>query len=179
MKIRLDRWCPFKLISLLSFFALAVQTGAQDNVLHPQNGPTNSLGKTGKTSKASAADTAPGFTYNVLYSFCSAANCTDGNLPAAGLTQDAAGSLYGTTTAGGANSNSACGSNGCGTVPKLDNAGHETVLYSFCSASDCADGANPQAGLIQDAPGNLYSTAAVGGANGRGGVVFKLTPPSS
>jgi hypothetical protein len=115
--------------------------------------------------------------HTILYSFCMASNCSDGGAPTAALFQDAAGNLYSTTTAGGANSNPACGSNGCGTVFKSDNMGHETVAYSFCSAANCADGANPQAGLIQDGAGNLYSTAAVGGANGRGGVVFKLTPP--
>jgi uncharacterized repeat protein (TIGR03803 family) len=165
MKIGVNRWCSFKLIPLLLFFAFAVQTGAQDNVRYPLSGPTNSRGETAKTSKASAADAASGFTYTVLYSFCSAANCTDGNLPAAGLTEDAAGNLYGTTSSGGANSNPACGSNGCGTVFKLDNTGHETVLYSFCSASNCTDGATPQAGLIRDATGNLFGTTTTGGAN--------------
>ena len=114
--------------------------------------------------------------HTVIYSFCSAANCTDGQLPAAGLIQDAAGNLFSTTTAGGENSNPSCGSNGCGTVFKLDNAGHETVLYSFCSAPNCTDGAAPQAGLIQDGAGNLYGTTSIGGANGGGGTVFKLTP---
>jgi hypothetical protein len=115
--------------------------------------------------------------HTILYSFCSASNCTDGAAPQARLFQDTPGNLYSTTTAGGANSNPACGSNACGTVFKLDKMGHETVAYSFCSAANCADGAKPQAELIQDAAGNLFSTAAVGGANGRGGVVFKLTPP--
>jgi hypothetical protein len=114
MKIRIYRWCIFKLISLLSFSFLAVQIEAQDNVLNPINGLTNSRAKTGKTRLASAADVASGFSFETLYSFCSAANCTDGNVPAAGLTQDPAGNLYGTTTEGGANSNSACGSSGCG-----------------------------------------------------------------
>ena len=115
----------------------------------------------------------------VLYSFCSNANCTDGEFPQAGLIQDAAGNLYGTTTAGGGNSNSSCGSNGCGTVFKLDNAGHETVLYSFCAAPNCTDGAVPKAGLIQDDAGNLYGTTSVGGANINGGTVFKITLPAS
>src|SRR5207302_4215627 len=86
-----------------------------------------------------------------------------------------AGNLFGTTTAGGGNSNPSCGSNGCGTVFKLDNTGRETVLYSFCSAPNCTDGASPQAGLIQDAAGNLYGTTSIGGGNG-GGTVFKITP---
>ena len=97
----------------------------------------------------------------VLYSFCSAPNCTDGSYPMAGLIQDAAGNLYGTTTSGGA---TACNAPyGCGTVFKLDNTGHETVLYTFCSAPNCTDGAEPAyAGLIQDAAGNLYGTTRLG-----------------
>ncbi len=101
-----------------------------------------------------ALDTAGNET--VLYSFCSLSNCTDGATPAAGLIQDAAGNLYGTTELGGA---------GGGTVFKLDTSGNETVLYSFCSVSNCADGAGPAAGLIQDATGNLYGTTEFGGAN--------------
>ncbi len=116
-----------------------------------------------------------------LYSFCSAPNCTDGTYPSAGLIQDAAGNLYGTTINGG-NPNSDCpfGAYGCGTVFKLDDTGRETVLYSFCSAPNCTDGAYPYAGLIQDSAGNLYGTTSFGGANvgcdyGAGcGTVFKL-----
>src|SRR5579863_2355027 len=89
----------------------------------------------------------------------------DGATPYAGLVRDAAGNFYSTTYYGGAN--------GGGTVFKLDGAGHETVLYSFCSASNCTDGANPQAAVIMDAAGNLYSTTFYGGSNG-GGTVFKL-----
>jgi len=103
----------------------------------------------------------------VLYNFCSAANCTDGQHPAAGLIQDAAGNIYGTTLAGGANygTTGVNGFRGGGTVFRVDNAGHETVLYNFCSASNCTDGFNPYAGLIQDAAGNLYGTTFQGGAN--------------
>ena len=53
----------------------------------------------------------------------------------------------------------------------------ETVLYSFGSQS--GDGANPYAGVIWDAEGNLYGTTVNGGANGGAngyGSVFKLTP---
>jgi uncharacterized repeat protein (TIGR03803 family) len=41
--------------------------------------------------------------------------------------------------------------------------GKEKVIYSFCSAQLCPDGANPMAGLISDAAGNLYGTAYYGG----------------
>jgi uncharacterized repeat protein (TIGR03803 family) len=115
----------------------------------------------------------------VLYNFCSAANCTDGSVPTAGLIQDAAGNLYGTTQSGGANSDADFGAGG-GTVFKLDSTGHETVLYSFCSAANCADGETPAAGLIQDSVGNLYGTTVHGGTplldclGGNCGTVFKL-----
>lgn len=112
----------------------------------------------------------------VLYSFCSAAKCTDGSGPNAGLIRDTAGNLYGTTTYGGASAIN--GGAGGGTVFKLDNTGHETVLYNFCSAANCTDGATPYAGLIVDSASNLYGTTLDGGANskcyGGCGVVFKL-----
>jgi uncharacterized repeat protein (TIGR03803 family) len=67
---------------------------------------------------------------------------------------------------------------GYGTVFKLTPSGSgytKTVLYNFCSQPYCTDGANPFAGLIDDASGNLYGTTYNGNANG-GGTVFKLTP---
>jgi len=119
-------------------------------------------------------------TETVLYSFCpgqGASGCTDGFLPVAGLILDPEGNLYGTTPGGGANSNPNCPSTfnlfHCGVVFKLDTAGNETVLYNFCSAPNCSDGAAPYAGLIRDAAGNFYGTTSGGGASG-GGTVFKL-----
>jgi hypothetical protein len=50
----------------------------------------------------------------------------------------------------------------------------ESVLYSFCAQSDCADGAAPRGGLVFDQKGNLYGTTSYGGRSV--GVVFKLTP---
>lgn len=47
------------------------------------------------------------------------------------------------------------------------------ILHSFCSQAGCADGLDPSAGLIADASGNLYGTAAEGGKHGDG-VVFEL-----
>src|SRR5580704_3816247 len=95
----------------------------------------------------------------VLHSFTGGA---DGASPYAGLIFDAQGNLYGTTNKGGAS--------GAGVVFKLGKYGKETVLYSFTGG---ADGANPYAGLIFDAQGNLYGTTNKGGASGAG-VVFKL-----
>ncbi|MGD0867114.1 MAG: choice-of-anchor tandem repeat GloVer-containing protein, partial [Rhizomicrobium sp.] len=118
-------------------------------------------------------------TETVLYSFCSQANCTDGSSPDAGLIMDSAGNLYGTTSLGGANIGSSTEYSE-GTVFKVEPGGTETVLYSFCSQTNCTDGATPQAGLIMDKKGNLYGTTSTGGANilyvNSAGTVFKLEP---
>ncbi len=101
----------------------------------------------------------------ILHSF--AGGAADGSNPNAVLIIDASGNLYGTTQNGGTNNN--------GTVFKLIANGNgsytESVLYSFGSGTD---GANPYAGLITDASGNLYGTTNGGGTNGNG-TVFKLT----
>ena len=101
----------------------------------------------------------PTGTETVLYSFTGA----DGAFPVAGLIQDAAGNLYGTTEEG---------ASGFGVVFKLGATGTEAVLYSFRGG---ADGLEPFAGLVQDASGKLYGTTINGGASDNG-VVFRLTP---
>lgn len=83
------------------------------------------------------------------------------------MIRDPAGNLYGTTFSGGASN--------LGVVFKLDQAGHETILYSFLGS---ADGGGPWAGLVQDSAGNLYGTTLFGGTSGVG-VVFRLAPPAS
>ena len=109
----------------------------------------------------------------------------DGLEPAAGLTFDTAGNLYGTTIYGGSGPD--CGSFGCGVVfeltPNADGSWNEKVVYSFCSLMACADGALAIAGLIFDTAGSLYGTTAFGGSGSACtgspsgcGVAFKLTP---
>ena len=123
----------------------------------------------------------PGGTLTTLYSFCSqgGSNCTDGASPQAGLVQATNGDLYGTTYIGGA---SLLGSDGYGgTVFKITPGGTLTTLYSFCSqgGSNCTDGDNPIAGLVQATNGDLYGTTQYGGANCvleyGCGTVFKIT----
>jgi uncharacterized repeat protein (TIGR03803 family) len=100
------------------------------------------------------------YSEKVLYSFCSQPNCTDGAYPLAGLIA-VKGTLYGTTVGGGITN---CNGYGCGTVFSIDpSTGAENVLYSFCAEENCADGANPYAGLI-DVKGTLYGTTFEGGA---------------
>jgi len=109
--------------------------------------------------------------YIVLYRF---QGTPDGANATGDLLVDAAGNLYGTTSAGGAN--------GQGTVyelvppPAPGGAWTETILHSFASTS--ADGHNPLAGLVRDAAGNFYGTT-FGGGTSFDGTVFELSPPSS
>ncbi len=117
-----------------------------------------------------------GGVFTSLYSFCSQTNCTDGAGPDSGLVQGADGELYGTTKYGG--KNSTC-TYGCGTIFKMTPSGTVTTgYYNFCSQTNCADGSNPFAGLIQADDGNFYGAAA-GGASlnctGGCGVLFKMT----
>jgi uncharacterized repeat protein (TIGR03803 family) len=115
-------------------------------------------------------------TESVLYSFCAQSdNCTDGANPYAEVVLDQKGNLYGTTVCGGLNGDCSNCFGPCGVVFKLTPEGKETVLYSFCIQTNCADGEEPAAGLIFDREGNLYGTTEYGGAN-NDGVVFKLTP---
>ena len=93
----------------------------------------------------------------VLYNFTGGA---DGASPYAGVIRDAAGNLYGTTTAGGT---------GAGVVYKLDTANHETVLYTFTGG---ADGKGPYAGVVLDSTGNLYGTTYYGGTGA--GIAYKV-----
>ena len=57
-------------------------------------------------------------------------------------------------------------------APGLWAGGVYKVLYNFKGGSD---GANPYGSVILDTNGNLYGTAAYGGAYGAG-VVFEITP---
>jgi len=104
----------------------------------------------------------PNGSETVLSSFSNQSG--DGNSPYGSLVMGKAGNLYGTTLNGGL---------GNGTVYKLTPAGVESTVYSFGSQSK--DGAQVFMGLIKDKKGNLYGTAAAGGAFGQG-AVFRVTP---
>ncbi len=110
----------------------------------------------------------PDGTLTTLHSF----NGFDGFLPYSSLVLGTDGNLYGTTVYGGATADD-------GTVFKITLAGTLTSLYSFCSQPNCADGAEPFAGLVQGSDGDFYGTTTYGGSNscsGGCGTVFKITP---
>jgi len=112
----------------------------------------------------------------------------EGNPVVGPLVQGFNGHLYGISSYGssgianiGGSSN--CGTTGCGAVFEVSPTGKLSALYLFCSLPSCADGQDPQAGLILGADGNFYGTTLQGGANGvvngygySGGSVFKLSP---
>jgi uncharacterized repeat protein (TIGR03803 family) len=101
------------------------------------------------------------WTESVVHTFGGA----DGAGPNGGLLQDAAGRLYGTTSAGGEDDVGVAFS----ILPGYGSG--EIVLHMFTGRGD---GNNPQGTLISDASGNLYGTAMGGPDNG--GLVFRLTP---
>jgi uncharacterized repeat protein (TIGR03803 family) len=86
-------------------------------------------------------------------------HCTDGEYPGAALIQGTGGNFYGTTYPGGANNS--------GEVFQITSSGALTSLYSFCAQSECSDGADPIAGVIQATNGNLYGTTYLGGGQRR------------
>ncbi len=92
-----------------------------------------------------------------------------------GVVENIDGNLYGTTAQGGTGG---C-AGGCGTIYRLDKAGHESVVHSF----DGPNGAYPSATLIHDRQGNLYGTTVGGGLDASNklcpagcGTVFMLGP---
>jgi uncharacterized repeat protein (TIGR03803 family) len=92
----------------------------------------------------------------LLYSFSGG---TDGYGPQA-LIQARDGDFYGTTQNGGNSSCTAFGGSGCGTVFKIDTAGHLTTLYSFTGGTD---GAQPEEALLEVGEGLFYGTTLFGG----------------
>jgi uncharacterized repeat protein (TIGR03803 family) len=111
-----------------------------------------------------------GWTMTVLHRFSGGND--DGAYPTGGLTIDAAGALYGTTSGGGENE--------IGTVFKLtptDHGWEETLIHTFrqLDGSSGDGGVLPIAGLTLGDDGTLYGTTGSGGKFDRG-VVFSLTP---
>jgi uncharacterized repeat protein (TIGR03803 family) len=156
-------WAQSKFKTLYKF------TGGKDGsspiaVIFDQAGNLYGTTKEGGANGAGAvfklAPNADGhWTESVLYSFTPFRK--DPWDVAAGLTFDAVGNLYGTSSHGG--------DNGFGTVfkltPKSDGSWTESVICDFSGG-----GLYPYAGVIFDQAGNLYGTTGYVGA------VFELTP---
>lgn len=103
-------------------------------------------------------------TFAVLHNFTKGA---DGAVPYAGVTLDAAGRLYGTTTTD---------STGYGTVFRMSHQGSGwelTPLFRF----NGNDGQSPEARVVFGPQGQLYGTTQQGG--NLAGVAYSLRPPAS
>ena len=111
-------------------------------------------------------------TFKVLHTFTGA----DGAFPAAGLTIDKAGNLYGTASGGG--------SYGNGTVFKLSHKGSGWVFTPLYSFQPPPDGSGPGP-VVFGSDGSLYGTTYLGGLKDcvydqtTCGTVFNLKPPAS
>jgi hypothetical protein len=108
---------------------------------------------------------------SVLHTFNSWPGAADGANPISPLIWCGVNGLYGLCgTAFG-------GGNGAGVAFELNPVAGvwtETVLHTFNTSPGAVDGANPSAGLVEDASGELYGTTRFGGAGS--GVAFKLSP---
>jgi len=87
------------------------------------------------------------------------------------------GNFYGVTSLGGTGGGFQFGP---GVLFKMTPSGTYSVLYDFCSVSNCLDGGLPYAGLAQGTDGDFYGTASTGGTrkyagSSPGGVVFKIS----
>lgn len=125
-----------------------------------------------------------GWTYSVVYNFCSANNCRDGMAPVgnltyagaqAGLLYDGRARLYGATSAGGGHFSGVA----FALRPRTGAPWHENVVYAFCARDihGCRDGSAPNTGLTMDVAGNLFGVTSAGGGTGHG-VAFKLAAPA-
>ena len=150
-----------------NFYGTTSAGGANPNGVKNVPDTPNVPGTGSPNGRGTVFKLTPSGQLTTLYSFCSQADCTDGDTPN-GLIRGSDGNFDGTTSAGG-------GAKRGGTVFKITPAGKLTTLYSFCSDADCTDGASPN-GVIEGGDGNFYGTASDGGANRVGGTVFKLTP---
>jgi len=135
-----------------SFTSLLMDTSGNLYGVAEQGG-TDNLGVVYKLSKSGKL--------KVLYSF--AGGTSDGCDVFGTPFMDAEGNLYGTANA--------CGSAHVGIVWKVSQKGKETVLHNFTAGS--SDGAEPIAGVIMDANGNLYGDTYQGGSANLG-TVYKL-----
>ena len=104
----------------------------------------------------------PSGTLTTLHAFTGGA---DGAYPYGSLLQATDGNFYGTTREGGTLN--------AGTVFQLTPSGTLTTLHAFAGG---ADGAYPEAALIQAVDGTFYGTAYQGGIDDNG-TVFKFTFP--
>jgi uncharacterized repeat protein (TIGR03803 family) len=120
---------------------------------------------------------ATSWSYSVLYNFCSATGCSDGESPYGGLVMDKTGAhLFGATAFGGGNADG-----GVAYELTLGSPTEYAALSTFCPNDSCVDGNEPSGSLNLNNTGILYGTTYFGGGYPYdyltlgGGTVFKLS----
>jgi uncharacterized repeat protein (TIGR03803 family) len=165
-------WTEQVLYSFTGFFGTGDGAQPYSNLAFDNNGNLYGTTSAGGVNSAGAVfKLSPGanntWTETVLYSF---GPLPDGSTPYAGVTLDASGNIYGTTTEGGPNH--------FGTIFELvsgpSGTWTEKILHNFTGRND---GANPYSGVTFDAAGNLYGMTAYAGPNDYG-AIFQLVPQS-
>ncbi|HET6378859.1 MAG TPA: choice-of-anchor tandem repeat GloVer-containing protein [Methylocella sp.] len=165
---------PGGTFSVLHNFAKATGSGPQGELIFGKDGAI--YGTTfsgGKYNQGAVFRITTGGAYSVLYHFKGIYQFPpshDGAQPEGRLALGKDGTIYGTTTFGG-------NASGYGTAWSLTPSAGGTwtyaQLYIFGSPSNL-----PHSGLVIDAAGNLYGTAAGGGAFGSG-TLYRLSPPKT
>jgi uncharacterized repeat protein (TIGR03803 family) len=145
--------------------------GAAGDLFGTTQGGGNGIGYSGDGVLFELRQEIAGSPYTLIVQHTFSGNSADGATPDAALHQDANGTLWGTTTVGGADN--------LGTIFELYpdriivHDWHYKLVYSF--AGGTSDGANPEGVLTEDTKGNLYGTTNAGGL-ANDGTVFQLTP---
>ncbi len=104
--------------------------------------------------------------FKLLYSFCSLANCADGDFPFYPPILDTEGNLYGATFTGG--------NEGGGLLWELTSSGNYKVLHNFCHESGTCGSEGPYA-IFRDSEGNIFGTTQYGTVQPSGGAVFEFS----
>jgi uncharacterized repeat protein (TIGR03803 family) len=167
------RITPAGILTTLHTFTGSTTDGANPYAPVVEGGDGNFYGTTsdgGLYEGGTVFKITPKGTTTVLVSF---GGTTSWN-PTAGLIQATDGDFYGMTSWGGENCLDGFGS-GCGSIFKITADGTWTLLYSFCSQFECADGWRPDGGLVQATDGNFYGATSLGGAGNGDGTIFGLS----
>jgi uncharacterized repeat protein (TIGR03803 family) len=167
---------PAGKVTPLHTFEPAQVAGSSGAVIEGNNGNFYGTDIGGGNGAGTIYEATPAGGITVLYTFCSLTDCKDGSTPYGAMIIGSDGNFYGTTYAGGANTTACNG--GCGTLFQITPAGKLTTLYSFCSQANCADGSQPEGGLLQETNGTFYGTTYSGGTYGLG-TVYSLSTPTT
>jgi len=157
------------LTTLVEFTGTASNIGSEPAAPLIQCGDGNFYGTTyqgGSNNYGTVFKITPAGTLTTLVEFTGNSGNYRGAEPFAGMVQDSAGNLYGTTTFGGVYN--------FGTVFRITPAGILTTLVEFTGTTGANKGLLPYAALVRGSDGGFYGTTRRGGANNNG-TVFKMT----